>query len=315
MDAMDLKEKPVVILVDDDVSLVEFGKAYFSAQGYDVYVAINYEEALKLVHLKELGTRLAVAFIDHTLRDSAHTGLDFLKYIRNTASHRVVPYLFTGNESQPFRREAGALGAYRVFVKNVDDWDELEIVANPRTNPLWAVLYSTAEDDLTGLYNFRYFKKMALEVLETLRARTPDETVTLLSIDADHFKTINDTCGHLAGDEVLKTIGAVLKSHMRLSEFVCRKSGDEFLVLRVGGSWPEMQRFAERLREAVFETEVVYRAGEAPIRSTISYGGAQLVGRKIVTAQEGFEKLLHLADKGVHGLIDRRAKERGTVSE
>ena len=85
------------------------------------------------------------------------------------------------------------------------------------------------EDDLTGLANRRALSR-AIE-RETARTRRTGGTVALLMVDIDDFKTINDTLGHGAGDEVLKHLAVILKRNVREIDVVCRYGGDEFAIL------------------------------------------------------------------------------------
>jgi diguanylate cyclase (GGDEF)-like protein len=102
-------------------------------------------------------------------------------------------------------------------------------------------------DDGTGLYNRRrLLEQLAAEIA---RARRYGEILSCLMLDIDHFKQINDSYGHQAGDEVLRQIGAVLKDSLRVTDFVARYGGEEFTIVlprtdRVGAG-----RVAENLRE------------------------------------------------------------------
>ena len=101
-------------------------------------------------------------------------------------------------------------------------------------------------DPLTGLYN----RRVAAERLtsEASRSQRYGHPLTVVSLDLDDFKEINDTYGHLAGDQVLKDFAARLSSEIRLSDFVARMGGDEFLVLLPECSASQVDALLERLR-------------------------------------------------------------------
>ena len=110
---------------------------------------------------------------------------------------------------------------------------------------------SANRDVLTGLHNRRRFD----EVLETEFMLSSENgwPMTIAFIDLDHFKTVNDTHGHLAGDAVLSAVARVLNSHLRKRDFVMRYGGDEFVAILPGTGIDAARGVFERLREAMLE--------------------------------------------------------------
>ncbi len=99
-------------------------------------------------------------------------------------------------------------------------------------------------DPLTGLFNRRYLNETLPRELS--RAKREDQLLTLVMLDLDHFKAVNDTYGHAAGDEVLRTMSGILTHGARESDTVCRYGGEEFLVVLPGISPAQaMQRVSE----------------------------------------------------------------------
>jgi len=129
-------------------------------------------------------------------------------------------------------------------------------------------------DALTGTLNRRAID----EVLdaEVLRSRRLKEVFSVLMIDVDHFKDINDRHGHAAGDRGLQHLGTVFTTQMREIDCVGRYGGEEFVVLLPGTSMAEARRLADRLRERV--EALPLRWQERPIGLTISVGLAQWQG-------------------------------------
>jgi diguanylate cyclase (GGDEF)-like protein len=106
-------------------------------------------------------------------------------------------------------------------------------------------------DVLTGAYNRNFFmNRMSLEVR---RARRYNRPVSLVFIDVDHFKPINDCYGHLQGDQVLRDLGKVLREHIRETDILCRYGGDEFVVLLPETDTRMAGETAEKLVHAVRE--------------------------------------------------------------
>lgn len=126
-------------------------------------------------------------------------------------------------------------------------------------------------DELTGLNNLRAFKEQA----ETMFAYTQRYGVPLcaLLVDIDHFKKINDTLGHAAGDQVLKTVVKHLKSALREADLIGRLGGEEFGILLAGTDLHDALQTAEKLRLAVQALEVPING--ARLHVTISVGVAQ----------------------------------------
>ncbi|HUI44954.1 MAG TPA: diguanylate cyclase [Nitrospirota bacterium] len=119
-------------------------------------------------------------------------------------------------------------------------------------------------DELTGLFNRRHILERFLEEFE--QAKRLEKTFSCIIGDIDHFKSVNDQYGHLAGDDVLKEVSHRLKSIIRAYDIVGRYGGEEFLIILPGTDIEQAWHFAERIRMAVKEPRVV----TAPV--TISLG-------------------------------------------
>lgn len=126
-------------------------------------------------------------------------------------------------------------------------------------------------DFLTGFHNRRYLNARLRE--ELARAQRTAGAVGLLMIDVDHFKRINDSHGHLAGDVVLKEIARRIASQIRSSDTGARFGGDEFAVLLGGGRAGDLERLAGRLTAAMSASPVPL-GGEGSEVVTLSIGGA-----------------------------------------
>ncbi len=124
-------------------------------------------------------------------------------------------------------------------------------------------------DALTGVYNRRFFDRMLDK--EWQRGSRDGCTLTLLILDIDHFKRINDTYGHLAGDEYLRHIAALLKTWFkRCSDVIARYGGEEFAILAPGTPAADVAQLAQRLRNQI-ETLVVSYSGRQ-LQTTASMG-------------------------------------------
>jgi diguanylate cyclase (GGDEF)-like protein/PAS domain S-box-containing protein len=147
-------------------------------------------------------------------------------------------------------------------------------------------------DPLTGLCTRRHFMELAES--ELARTRRYGGTLSLLMLDLDRFKRINDTHGHLIGDRVLQTLGDTCRKVFRNIDIVGRIGGEEFAVLLPATDTPKACEVAERLRRNIEAVTVPVERGDA-LHFTASIGVSGLKGREV-----GIDTLLGLADKALY---------------
>ena len=124
-------------------------------------------------------------------------------------------------------------------------------------------------DDMTGLYNRRYFDRHLGVMLG--KAQAQDRDMAVMILDIDHFKSVNDTHGHDIGDAVLKEFSLRLKRNIRGVDLACRFGGEEFVVLMPDTDFRQAEAVAERVREAVAERG--FEVGTTrPLAVTVSVG-------------------------------------------
>jgi diguanylate cyclase len=146
-------------------------------------------------------------------------------------------------------------------------------------------------DPLTGLYNRRFFgSTLARELARCQRERQP---LSMILIDIDHFKSVNDAYGHQAGDEVLKELAAMLNEQARASDVVCRYGGEEFLILLPNMPRDVALKRAEQWRAAFAATTVLFE--KARIQATLSVGIAIYPDHG-----ESPEELIRSADRALY---------------
>ncbi len=150
-------------------------------------------------------------------------------------------------------------------------------------------------DRLTELYNRRYFDDKFLEEWE--RARRYDRHLSLIMIDIDHFKKVNDTYGHQKGDEVLATVALILQRSTRQNDIVARYGGEEIVVILPETDLAKATVVAEKYRVNVQK----FVPKEAGVKATISLGVASFSPKNDTS-----EKIIESADRALY-----KAKERG----
>lgn len=149
-------------------------------------------------------------------------------------------------------------------------------------------------DALTGLYNYRYFSELIEQEME--RSRRSGLPLSLIMVDLDHFKRVNDRWGHEAGNELLKAVAQILRAGVRRIDAVCRYGGEEMAMLLPGARLGRAVQVAERLRGAIEACEVAWQ-GEA-LRLTASFGVAMFPSEAVTDAQtliENADQLLYQA--------------------
>ena len=186
-------------------------------------------------------------------------------------------------------------GAHQGFAVSVAERIALAL-ANLR---LQETLRSQAiHDPLTGLFNRRYMEEfLAREVHRAERSQRP---LGVIMFDIDHFKRLNDTCGHEAGDAALRELGAFLQANLRGGDVACRYGGEEFVFLLPEASLDDTRRRAEQLRQAVKRLPVSHR-GQSLGPLILSLGVAAFPRHG-----ETGEALLRAADRALY-----RAKNEG----
>jgi diguanylate cyclase (GGDEF)-like protein len=187
-----------------------------------------------------------------------------------------------------------------------DDWVQLGArvafrftLTDARQEGLLRKLYeSSTRDALTGAYNRRHFDdRLRAEIAFAVRHATD---LGLLLLDLDHFKRVNDTHGHPAGDAVLRHLTAIASRTLRTEDVFARFGGEEFAVILRGASVRGAGRLAERLREALTQQHATHDGREIPV--TVSVGCAALS----CCAKPTPEELVAVADRRLY-----RAKQAG----
>ncbi|MBU6372842.1 MAG: PleD family two-component system response regulator [Alphaproteobacteria bacterium] len=242
-----------------------------------------------------------------TAAAAAFDGLRLIAGLRSSAASRNIPILALCDGDQPDAAlRALDLGAHDVAYLPLD---EDELAARVRTivkrkryveamrSFLDRGLEMAVTDQLTGLSNRRFLTTQLQGLV--MRAARGGEPVSVILADIDHFKAINDTHGHDAGDEVLKALAARLSTSLRPADMACRFGGEEFVIIMPNTFADFAAMVAERLRRDVAAAPVAIGGGRE-IAVTASFGVAG------VAAGDTAERLLKRADEALY-----RAKQAG----
>lgn len=290
-------DQPVKILIveDEELGFTTIKAMLVKYKQINLSWAKSIEEAVQLLEKEQFNMIL----LDYLL--SNETGLDFLR-IMDEKGMKTPVVIITAYGDEMVAAQVIQAGAYDYLPKDkLCETALSRIIANTLEKArlkreIHAAMQRMAEmstkDELTGLYNRRYFMEALKQ--EVSRARRYETGLVLCMMDLDHFKRINDTYGHAAGDMVLSEIGKMLKECFRESDLVCRYGGEEFSVILPNTESEEVRAACERFREMVAGHTFQY--GLSQFQMTVSIGFAGLRSSKAQSADE----LVVLADQTLY---------------
>lgn len=282
------EQLPKVLVIEDDRIQLHLLRNYFTQQGFETSVANNGEEALKTY----LEFRPRIIVTDNYMEPMG--GIEFCKTLRATADgHFVYIILITSDKDPELMKQAFKIGVNDFLAKpiNHDELDarilgairfismhkiqdlEHENVRNyafklaSATRRLESLAFT---DQLTGLPN-RRFANTRLD-LEWSKLIKNAEGFSILSLDLDHFKQINDKYGHDVGDEVLVHFAEVLQNVIRIDDTAARMGGEEFIVITPQADESNVIALGQRIRAEVERNQ----PGDLGLGRlvTVSVGGA-----------------------------------------
>jgi len=154
-----------------------------------------------------------------------------------------------------------------------------------------ALSFQATHDALTLLINRREFERRVARALDTARKRQAEHALCYL--DLDHFKVINDTCGHMAGDELLRHLGQLLQASVRKRDTLARLGGDEFAILMEHCTLPQARRVANNLCAAVDGIRFVWK-------KRLFHIGASIGLVPVTESSESVANILSAADSACY---------------
>jgi len=283
-----------VLIVDDDRRQAE---KIAEELGGEHRVTIEADPEAALVAAKG-----ALDLIIVNVAAASFDGLRIVAQAKSGDARRAPILAIVEPTERPRMIKALELGAADILPRPVDT-EELsarvrtQIRRKRYTDFLRQKLDSSMEmavtDALTGLHNRRYMTGQLQALVG--RAAQGGAQVAVLVLDIDHFKSVNDSFGHDAGDEVLVEFAVRLATNVRAVDLPCRMGGEEFVVVMPGASLEDAGRVAERIRRDVASAPFRVMGGKEQITITISIGVAATTGDGDTP-----EGLLKRADEGVY---------------
>lgn len=277
-------DKALILIVDDEAANIQVLAACLN-DDYRIKVAISGEQCLTLLEEDE---KPDLVLLD--IEMPGMNGYEVCYQLKNNELTEDIPVIFvTAKDNESDEEKGFNLGAVDYITKPVTpSIVKARVNTHVTLKQQRDLLESMAmHDQLTGLYNRRYlFDASAQKIIGAIRHA---KKMSLLMMDIDYFKNINDTHGHAAGDEILKAVSAILDEHNRKEDLVARFGGEEFVILLEYCSLEDAKLKAEEIRENV---EALKPLG---IAISISIGVAQLSDKS-----DDFDSLLKRADDALY---------------
>jgi diguanylate cyclase (GGDEF)-like protein len=288
-----------ILIADDDPAMRRILVKILQNANYEVLAAADGREALDL--MRSECARFVVTDWDMPVLN----GVELCQALRrNEDSHYVYIVMLTGSYKDSLVEGLGC-GADDFITKPVDSRELLaRLQAGSRIVDLESRLRELVKcDSLTGVLNRRTF----FEILdkEWHRSTRSAEPMSCIIMDVDHFKSVNDTFGHQAGDRVLQDIARALQYHCRVPDHVCRYGGEEFCILLPNTAAADAMQCAERCRRAI--EALTFDGSIGGRRVTASFGVAERDGLSANPAQ-----LVNVADQAL--LVSKRLGRNRTTS-
>lgn len=296
-----------ILLVEDDKLQGKVTKEFLESKGFEVICAYTGKEAIKIVKTQ----LVELILLDIILPDmDGNEVCRFLKHIESTKAIPLIALTVKGSVAdrisgldagaddylpKPFSEEE-LLARIYANTRRKGFQDELSRMNKQLVEVLSRVEVFAATDPLTELFNRRYFENdLRKEFNMTLRYQSP---TSILLIDIDKFKEVNDRYGHQAGDSCLKEIASIIRNCVRNVDTVGRWGGEEFIVLlpkiNKENAMPPASRILKTISNNTFSSY--------PASITVSIGIASIPEQSI----DSVEKFINAADHAMY-----EAKVRG----
>ncbi len=267
-----------ILLVDSDGNGAERLAAYLAPQRHTVTILTDPADVV----FSASESNFELALVSTSL--NGHDPLRIVSQLRTLERTRLVPIILIAEEAdRPLVVRALDLGVNDFILRPVERHELAARVKTQIRRHRYAVelresVSSTMQlavvDELTGLYNRRYFDRHLGLMFN--KAQQQGRHMALMMLDLDHFKAVNDTYGHGAGDEVLKEFALRLQRNIRGVDLACRYGGEEFVVLMPDTDAAIAESVAERVRSAVADRDFSIEDDKQTLMLTVSAGIAAI---------------------------------------
>lgn len=301
------KEMPVVLMVEDNKNDLRLLRAHFYGQSYQMKYVRTGEEALSFC----LKHKTDLLILDVIL--PGINGFDVCRQLKNNDATRKIQILMVTSLNDLESRIKGIeFGADDFLIKPIHK-DEFIVrvrallrkksYLDMLSKKYESDLYAAITDKLTGLYNREYLNHFMDH--EIKRCDRQNQTMGLVMLDIDDFKTVNDTYEHLMGDRILEKFGTLIKNQIRDIDVAARYGGEKFAVVLPYVNQAQAEGIADRIRNTVSAFDFFNQQKGPALKMTISLGIALYPehAKTVAGLVEKADKTLYCAKKDGKNLV------------
>jgi len=284
-----MKNKNILVVDDTEINidiLVEL-----LSDNYDVLVALDGQSALDIIR----DAKIDLILLDIMMPNMS--GYEVCKILKKNEVTKNIPVIFiTAKVDEDSIEKAYSIGGIDYVTK---PFKPKELLARVKTQlDLQKLIQDLKEsqdelkllastDSMTKLYNRRYFSTISEHILEL--AKRDNISTSLIMLDIDKFKNINDTYGHKVGDDVIISLAQKLKEWTRKSDIICRFGGEEFVILLPETNIDGALVISEKIRQIV-EDEVINLEFGRELKFTVSIGVSEVKNEEDVNIEASIQR-------------------------
>ncbi|MDH5561383.1 MAG: diguanylate cyclase [Deltaproteobacteria bacterium] len=278
-----------ILIADDDEDIRKLLKVYLKKLPYKIYEAVDGKEALVLVDKYE--PDIILLDVDMPM----FNGFEVSRTIRENQKFSLIYIIFVTSRSHSDDKVLGFNVGADDYITKPFDPKELKVRMERGIRHLNERKNANI-DSLTGLYNRYFFNVYLVQIIES--SKRYKQKVSMILIDIDFFKKVNDTYGHSAGDKILVEVALFLKGFCRKTDIACRWGGEEFVLLLPNTENKDAAKIAERVRSEI-------ESMKFPVieKLTVSLGVAEFQGDEELWFQNADLALYNAKESGRNKVI------------
>jgi len=295
---------PKILVVDDIPVNIQLLQAFLATQSYKTFIARNGEEALQQADKIEPDLILLDVMMPKM------NGFETCRRLKLSEKAKYTPVIMVTALNEIESKIKGIEAGADDFISK--PFNKLELLARVKSLLRVKTLHDQLQekilqlegakerlrelavtDGLTGLANYRHFKDVLQ--LEIKRAERHKSLLSLIMFDIDNFKNYNDTNGHLAGDKVLQSIGALVSNNIRKIDLAARYGGEEFAVILPNTAQANARFVADKVRLLIEKHHFQFQENQPSGNITVSVGVASYP-----SSGKTFEELISCTDKRLY---------------